>query len=45
MIAQGVMEGGTVTVSIRNDEPYFDVKKKAIRNSAKNGAKKEAAVA
>jgi len=45
MVAQGVMEGGTVTVSIKNDEPYFDVKKKAIRNSAKNGAKKEAAVA
>ena len=35
MVAQGVMEGGTVTVSIKNDEPYFDVKKKAVRNGAK----------
>ena len=31
MVAQGVMEGGTVTVSIRNDEPHFEVKKKASR--------------
>lgn len=28
MVAQGLMEGGTVTVSIKNDEPNFDVKKK-----------------
>jgi len=35
MVAQGVMEGGTVTVSIKNDEPYFDVKKKATRNNRK----------
>ena len=33
MVAQGVMEGGTVTVSIKNDEPHFDVKKKATRTS------------
>ncbi|MDP1689846.1 MAG: AAA family ATPase [bacterium] len=33
MVAQGVMEGGTVTVSIRNDEPHFEVKKKASRTS------------
>ena len=28
MVAQGVMEGGTVTVSIKNDAPHFEVKKK-----------------
>ena len=31
MVAQGVMEGGTVTVSIKNDEPHFDVKKKTSK--------------
>ncbi len=31
MVAQGVMEGGTVTVSIKNDEPHFEVKKKASK--------------
>ena len=38
MIDQGVMEGATVTVSIRNGEPHFEVKKKTVRN----GVKKEA---
>jgi len=33
MVEQGLMEGGTVTVSIKNDEPHFDVKKKATRVS------------
>jgi ATP-dependent Clp protease ATP-binding subunit ClpA len=28
MVSHGVMEGGTVTVSIKNDEPTFEVKKK-----------------
>jgi ATP-dependent Clp protease ATP-binding subunit ClpB len=28
MVDQGVMEGGTVTVSIRNGEPHFEVSKK-----------------
>mgnify|MGYP001562540815 CR=1 FL=1 len=28
MVKQGLLEGGTVIVSIKNDEPYFDVKKK-----------------
>ena len=28
MVAQGVMEGGTVTVSIKNDEAHFEVSKK-----------------
>jgi ATP-dependent Clp protease ATP-binding subunit ClpB len=50
MVAQGLMEGGTVTVSIRNDEPHFDVKKKrtsknGVKNGTKNGAKKEIFVA
>ena len=47
MVSQGLMEGGTVTVSIKNDEPHFDVKKRASRapRTTKNGAKKEAAVA
>ena len=31
MVDQGVMEGGTVTVSIKNDEPHFEVKKRAPR--------------
>ncbi|MBP6869027.1 MAG: AAA family ATPase [Candidatus Pacebacteria bacterium] len=31
MIDQGVMEGGTVSVSIKNGEPVFEVKKKAVR--------------
>ncbi len=33
MVAHGVMEGGTVTVSLKNGEPYFDVKRKANRAS------------
>ncbi len=33
MVEQGVMEGGTVTVSIKNDEPHFEVKKKASRTA------------
>ncbi len=28
MLAQGLMEGGQVTVSIRNGEPYFEVRKR-----------------
>lgn len=31
MIDQGVMEGGTVSVSIKNGEPVFEVRKKAVR--------------
>ena len=31
MVDQGLMEGGTVTVSIKNDEPHFEVKKKLTR--------------
>ncbi|MFA6519783.1 MAG: AAA family ATPase [Candidatus Paceibacterota bacterium] len=33
MVEQGVMEGGTVTVSIKNDEPHFSVVKKATRTT------------
>ena len=38
MVEQGVMEGGTVTISIKNNEPHFDVKKKAVRSSSKREA-------
>jgi len=40
MVDQGLLEGGTVTVSLRGGEPHFDVKKKAVRS----GVKKEAMV-
>ncbi|TSC71214.1 MAG: ATP-dependent Clp protease ATP-binding subunit ClpB [Parcubacteria group bacterium Gr01-1014_49] len=36
MVGQGVMEGGTVTVSIKNDEPHFEVKKRASRTTRAN---------
>ncbi|MCX6786483.1 MAG: AAA family ATPase [Candidatus Kaiserbacteria bacterium] len=35
MVAQGVMEGGTVTISIKNNEPHFEVKKKMVRRNTK----------
>jgi len=39
MVDQGVMEGGTVNISIRNGEPHFDVKKRAVRGTrTKTGA-------
>ncbi len=31
MVAQGIIEGGTVTVSLKNGEPHFDVKRKTSR--------------
>ena len=40
MVDQGLMEGGTVVVSIRNDKPDFEVKKKLVR--AKREAKSDA---
>ncbi len=43
MVDQGVLEGGTVTVSIKNDEPHFEVKKRAARTPRANA--KEAMVA
>jgi len=51
MVGQGLLEGATVTISIKNDEPHFEVKKKVMRNSASakggsaSGGKKEAVVA
>ncbi|MBU6490767.1 AAA family ATPase [Patescibacteria group bacterium] len=41
MVTQGLMEGGMVTVSIKNGEPHFEVKKRAPRTARA----KEAAVA
>jgi ATP-dependent Clp protease ATP-binding subunit ClpC len=35
MVEQGVMEGGTITVSLKGGEPHFEVKKRATRASAK----------
>jgi ATP-dependent Clp protease ATP-binding subunit ClpB len=35
MVAQGILEGATVTVSIKGDEPKFDVKKRLVRAKAK----------
>jgi len=40
MVDQGLMEGGTVTVSIKNGEPHFDVKKK---RAVKKAQEKEVA--
>lgn len=31
MVGQGIMEGGTVTVSLKNDAPHFEVKKAVVR--------------
>jgi ATP-dependent Clp protease ATP-binding subunit ClpA len=31
MVSQGLMEGGTVTVSLKNGEPHFEVRKRAPR--------------
>ena len=33
MVDHGVMEGGTVTITIKNDEPHFEVKKRASRKA------------
>ncbi len=33
MVDHGVMEGGTVVISIKNDEPYFEVKKGAPKRA------------
>jgi ATPases with chaperone activity, ATP-binding subunit len=35
MVAQGLMEGGTVTISIKNGEPHFEVKKRAASRTKK----------
>lgn len=44
MVEQGLLEGGTVTVSIKNDEPHFDVKKKRAPKTA-HATAKEAVIA
>ncbi|KND50801.1 MAG: ATP-dependent Clp protease ATP-binding subunit ClpB [Parcubacteria bacterium C7867-007] len=31
MVGQGIMDGGTVTISLKNGEPHFEVKKAATR--------------
>ncbi|HVX90928.1 MAG TPA: AAA family ATPase [Candidatus Paceibacterota bacterium] len=36
MVGQGVMEGGTVNVTMRNGEPHFEVKKSATRSRVKS---------
>ncbi|HQU07916.1 MAG: ATP-dependent chaperone ClpB [Parcubacteria group bacterium 21-54-25] len=35
MVAQGVMEGGTVSISLKNGKPVFDVKKTTPRSRAR----------
>jgi ATP-dependent Clp protease ATP-binding subunit ClpB len=38
MIETGILEGATVTVTIKNGEPNFDVKKKAVRSRIRSAA-------
>ena len=38
MVSEGMMEGGTVKVDVKDDKFVFDVKKKAVRKRA--GARK-----
>lgn len=38
MVSQGLLEGGTVTVSIKAGEPYFEVKKKTVRSRRPSAA-------
>ena len=35
MVGQGIMEGGSVTVSLKNGEPTFDVKKAPAKRTRK----------
>ena len=44
MVGQGVMEGGTVNVTLKNGEPSFEVRKSAARSKPK-AVKKTRAVA
>ncbi|MDP2665435.1 MAG: AAA family ATPase [bacterium] len=39
MVSQGLLEGGTVTISIKNGEPHFDVSKKRVSRARSKGAK------
>ncbi len=47
MVEQGIMEGGSVAVTLKNDEPVFEVQKSGSRrrSSSGSGAKKKHAVA
>jgi len=38
MVGQGIMEGGTVTVTMKNGEPHFEVRKKAAARARKASA-------
>lgn len=38
MVSQGVLEGGTVTVTLKNGEPHFEVKKVPGRSRARSKA-------
>lgn len=40
MVGQGIMEGGTIAVSMKGGEPVFDVKKTARRTRAKKAVAK-----
>lgn len=43
MVGEGMLQGGTVKVTLKNGELQFDIKKKGRKNSPKRAAKKTAA--
>ncbi|MDB5244906.1 MAG: ATP-dependent chaperone ClpB, ATP-dependent Clp protease ATP-binding subunit ClpB [Parcubacteria group bacterium] len=46
MVDQGILEGGTLVVSLKNGQPHFEVKKTAVRGArAKKATEKLASVA
>jgi ATP-dependent Clp protease ATP-binding subunit ClpA len=45
MVSQGVMEGGTVTVSLKNGEPSFEVRKAAAKTRSRKASEKAAVAA
>lgn len=45
MVDQGMLKGGTVKVSMKKDELFFDVKKKGVRTKVMKKAEKKVAVA
>jgi len=38
MIGTGILEGATVTITLKNDEPHFDVKRRATRSRVRIAA-------
>ncbi len=40
MVGEGILQGGIVSVSMKKDEPYFDVKRKGKGTQKKQAAKK-----